>query len=155
MEIDMLSKAIMIAARAHVDQVDKGGHPYILHPLRVMKSVDGYETQQIAVLHDTVEDCPEITLNYLRQEGFTERVISGIACMTKIKGEPYEDYLCRVETNVDSIRVKLADLKDNSDITRLKGITDKDFERMKKYHKAFLRLNAKLNEIKTKIMVDK
>ena len=147
---NMLALAISVASVNHVDQIDKGGQPYILHPLRVMNSVTGFELKQIAVLHDVVEDCENITIESLRECGFSERVLLGIECLTKIEGESYEEYLIRVESNVDSIRVKLADLKDNSDITRLKGVTDKDFQRMKKYHKASLRLTQKLNEIKRK-----
>lgn len=144
----------MIASAAHINQVDKGGMPYILHPLRVMNSVEGDELKQIAVMHDIIEDTP-YTADDLRAEGFSERVVKGVVSMTKIKPEPYNTYLERVESNVDSIRVKLADFKDNSDITRLKGITDKDFERMKKYHVSFLRLTSKLNEIKEKMFTDK
>lgn len=151
---NMLAKAIMMASVAHIDQTDKGGNPYILHTLRVMNSLGGDELKQIGVMHDIVEDT-QMTLVGLKSAGFSERVVDGVDCMTKRLGEMNEEYLIRVESNVDSIRVKLADLKDNSDITRLKGIETKDFERMEKYHRSFVRLTKKLNEVKTKIMIDK
>jgi (p)ppGpp synthase/HD superfamily hydrolase len=141
---ELLSVAIQIAVEAHAGQFDKGGAPYILHPLKVMhytKSVDE-EIMAIAVLHDAVEDNKNITYSYLREMGMTERVISGIKCVTKIPGESYEEYKLKVKSNPDSILVKKADLRHNSDIRRLKGVSDKDIERIAKYHRFFLELEA-------------
>jgi (p)ppGpp synthase/HD superfamily hydrolase len=137
----MLAKAIDIASKAHLKQTDKAGKAYILHPLRLMFRLrtDDEELMQIAVLHDVIEDS-DWTLGELLDEGFTSRVISALQCLTHLPHEPYEDYIERIGNNIDAIYVKKEDLRDNSDITRLKGVTEKDLLRMQKYHKAFVRL---------------
>lgn len=147
----LLAKAIDIASTAHNKQFDKGGKPYILHPLRIMFNLktDDLELMMIAVLHDVVEDCKEWTIERLKKEGFTDRVINALTVLTHPKDEPYCDYIERVSTNIDAIIVKLEDLRDNSDITRLKGVSDSDFERTKKYHTSYLTLmEAKRNILK-------
>lgn len=145
---ELLSTAIQIAVEAHAGQFDKGGVPYILHPLKVMhytKSQDE-EIMAIAVLHDSVEDNKNITYSYLRERGLTERVISGIMCLTKVPGESYEEYKSKVKSNPDAVIVKKADLRHNSDIRRLKGVSDKDIERIAKYQRFFLELEATVNQ---------
>jgi (p)ppGpp synthase/HD superfamily hydrolase len=139
---NLLGLAISIAAEAHVNQVDKGGNPYILHPIRLMMRLrtDDHELMMIAVLHDVVEDSPEWTFGRLIDVGFSERVIDALRCLTHNHNESYDDYIERVCTNIDAIKVKKEDLRDNSDITRLKGISDKDLLRTRKYHRAFVRL---------------
>ena len=131
----MLNKAITIATRAHAGQVDKGGAPYILHPLRVMLS-RGNELERIcAVLHDTIEDS-EITFDVLRKEGFSEEVIAVLDCLTKLKGEKYEAFIERILTNITACQVKLADLCDNMNLSRIENPTEKDEARVKKYQEA-------------------
>jgi (p)ppGpp synthase/HD superfamily hydrolase len=134
----MLGKAIAIAAAAHADQTDSGGRPYILHALRVMTNLNttDEELMSIAVLHDVVEDT-HWTIEDLKNEGFSARVLNGVALLTHDDAEPYMDYVQRISASHDATRVKLADLKDNSDITRLRGVREKDIERMKRYHFAF------------------
>ena len=144
----MLSKAISIAAQSHEGVCDKGGRAYILHPMRVMMRLrtDDEALMMIAILHDVVEDDPVWTLEGLTEAGFDPREVGALDCLTHRENESYGDYVRRVATNEDAIRVKLEDLRDNSDITRLKGITGKDLKRMEKYHKSFLFLqNAKKN----------
>jgi (p)ppGpp synthase/HD superfamily hydrolase len=125
---------------------DKSGQPYILHLLKVMHycKTDDEELQCIALGHDFVEDIfPNDHLAgyaLLRREGFSERVIQGIRRMTKVEGETEEAYIAKVSESIDSITVKLADLRHNSDIRRLKGLREKDFERMQKYHRMYLKL---------------
>lgn len=131
----MLNKAIEIAARAHARQVDKGREPYILHPLRVMLSTKNELERICAVLHDVVEDS-EITFEDLRKEGFSEDVITVLDCLTKRKGESYDEFIDRVLKNETACRVKLADLHDNMDLTRIKDPTDEDIARIKKYREA-------------------
>ena len=133
----MLNKAIEIAAKAHNGQVDKGGNPYILHPLRVLNYCEsGSESIKIcAILHDVVEDT-DITLDDLRAEGFSEEVISALDCLTKKKDESYDDFISRVLTNEIACIVKNGDLADNMDLTRLPNPTAKDEERIKKYMEA-------------------
>src|SRR5690606_30718130 len=120
---------------------DKGGQPYVLHCLKVLhysKSEDE-ELQCIALGHDLIEDrYKTVTYQRLREMGFSERVIEGIRCLTKVPGESEEEYLAKVLSNPDAIRVKLADLRHNSDIRRLKGVTAKDLARIEKYHKMYL-----------------
>jgi (p)ppGpp synthase/HD superfamily hydrolase len=138
---EMLSLALMKATEWHFGQFDKGGNPYILHPLKVMYylKTDDEELQCIALLHDVVEDCG-VTYQELREMGLSERVIAGIKGMTKLPGETYDDAMNRIKSNPDSIKVKLCDLRHNSDIRRLKGVTEKDIKRIEKYHKMFLEL---------------
>lgn len=128
--------AIKIAAEAHLGQLDKGGQPYILHPIRVMQKMFSDEEKCVAVLHDVVEDNDNYSLLYLRTQGFTPTVMGCLDNLAKRKDEDYEYYLGRVAQHPISIRVKIADIKDNMDISRLKGIEQKDILRIKKYHRA-------------------
>lgn len=142
----MLATAIRLAAEAFEGSIDKGGKPYILHCLRVMNAVDqnDEELMCIAVLHDLIEDKGDkYTFEELRSVyGFSERVVNTIAVLTHDKNvSNYEEYIKYIGINKDAVAVKLADLKDNSDITRLKGLRKKDFDRMERYHKAFIYLN--------------
>lgn len=144
-ETIMLEKAIQIAVQAHTKQKDKAGKPYILHLLRVMNSGQT-ETERICgVLHDLVEDT-NYTFEDLQKEGFSDEVIEVLKCVTKINNESYEDFINRVLTNPVAIKVKLNDLKDNMDITRLSEIKSKDVERLNKYIKAYKRLKVKYDE---------
>jgi len=127
-----LEKAIEIAARAHAGQVDKGGAPYILHPLRLMLSVAGPEERMAAVLHDVVEDTP-ITPDDLRREGFSEMVVSAVIALSNQKGETRMDAARRLAPNPVARAVKLADLRDNMDLSRLPHPTDKDRARLREY----------------------
>lgn len=137
-----LAKAFSIVAVAFAGVFDKGGKPYFEHCYRVMMNLntDDVELKIIAILHDLIEDT-EWTIELLRKEGFTERVLEGLALMTRDHGDPsdeaYEAYIIKIGTNYDTIRVKKADLKDNSDVTRLKGVREKDLQRICKYAKAF------------------
>lgn len=140
---NMLALAISIASQAFEAKIDKLGKPYILHCLRVMMNVDEMdpELQQMAVLHDVVEDCPQWTINDLRKLGFSERVLKGVELLTHKYGDSYDLYIRQISHSVDATRVKLADLRDNSDITRLKGLTKVDFDRLEKYHRAYTYLS--------------
>ena len=134
----MLNRAIEIAAKAHAGQVDKGGHPYIMHPLRMMLNFcdENDETAMIcAVLHDVVEDT-EVTFEDLRAEGFSDEVITALDCLTKREGECYDDFIGRILTNIIACKVKYGDLADNSNLARIPNPTAKDRERIVKYNKA-------------------
>lgn len=144
-----LSHMLILATQRHDGQFDKGGNPYILHPLKVMHylKTDDPELQCIALGHDLIEDtfsCVRDGVGFLRSRGFSERVINGIAALTKVNGESYEHYKDRVKANPDAVRVKMADLRHNSDIRRLKGVTEKDIERIRRYHEFYLELKASL-----------
>lgn len=143
---EMLGAMLVLATNAHAGQFDKGGNPYILHPLRVMSFLkdSDEELQCIALGHDVIEDT-NTTWEDLRLVGMSERVITGIAALTKMPGQSYEDYKQGVFANIDAMKVKLCDLRHNTDIRRLKGIRDKDIERMVKYQKFYLEIQSRLD----------
>jgi (p)ppGpp synthase/HD superfamily hydrolase len=130
-----LSKAIAFAAEKHVGQYDKGGIPYICHPLAVMISLntEDQELMAIAVLHDVVEDCKVSYDQLWLTCGFTKRIIEGVRGMTKIDGETVNENLLRMMKNSDVVDVKIKDLNHNMQPSRLKGFTEKDCIRMNKY----------------------
>lgn len=136
---------LSLAVSRHDGQFDRGGSPYILHPLKVMHylKTEDEELMCIAVGHDLIEDTfrsVEDGLNALKYHGFTDRVINGIMALTKIPGETYDMYRAKVRANDDAIEVKLCDLRHNSDIRRLKGIRDQDIARIEKYHRFYVEL---------------
>ena len=135
-----LERAIKIATEAHRGQVDKAGNDYILHPLRVMELGNSLEEKIVGILHDVVEDT-DWTFERLADEGFSPIVLDALRCVTKLsENEPYDHFISRVQANPLAIAVKLNDLSDNMDIRRLKTLTEKDFIRLQKYHKAYWRL---------------
>ncbi|WP_458408140.1 GTP pyrophosphokinase [Anaerotignum sp.] len=139
----MLEKAVKLAEKAHQGQVDKGGHPYILHPKRVMERCET-ETEKItAMLHDVLEDS-DYTLENLREEGFSEEILEALVCLTHQKGEGYMAYIERICCNPLAARVKCADLQDNMDLSRIPHPTEKDFRRLEKYKKAKARIDEVL-----------
>lgn len=137
----MLSAAISFAAECHKNQFDKGGMPYILHPLKVMYylKTEDLELMCIAVLHDVIEDC-HVTSLQLRDIGMSERVISGVIAMTRSHKESDEDKFNRLAANKDAVKVKLCDLRHNMDARRLKGNEEKDSKRMDAYCKLYWKL---------------
>lgn len=145
----LLANALVLATNAHAGQFDKGGLPYILHPLKVMHYLksDDEELQCVAILHDVIEDT-KTTYEDLMGIGMTDRVVSAVMALTKQPGFTAQQYKNRVFANVDAMRVKLADLRHNTDIRRLKGVTDKDVERTAKYHLFYSEILQKLKEVK-------
>jgi (p)ppGpp synthase/HD superfamily hydrolase len=143
---EMLGRMLVLVTNAHAGQYDKGGHPYILHPLKVMHYLksDDEELQCIALGHDVIEDT-KVTYQELRETGISERVIKGIAALTKLPGETLEEYKERVFANRDAMRVKQSDLRHNTDIRRLKGLTDKDIARTAKYHQFYVEICQRLD----------
>ena len=129
----MLARAIYIAFEAHKGQFDKSGQPYIRHPMRVMERMDTEYRRMVAVLHDVVEDCEDWTLQRLLDEGFPQEVVDGVDAITKRAGEHNDDYIRRVYDNSLARSVKLADIEDNLDMTRMPGLSDKDHRRIDKY----------------------
>lgn len=130
-----LERAIAIAAEAHRGQTDQAGAPYILHPLRVMLSLNSLEERIVGVLHDVVEDS-DWTFDALAAEGFSDHVVEALRAVTRLDGEDYQDFVRRASRNPIGAKVKFADLTDNSDMTRIKNPTDKDFKRLEKYRRA-------------------
>ena len=156
---EMLSKAILIATQAHAGQFDKGGKPYILHPLTVLHKVGqvSEEVQAIAVLHDVVEDCTgkiiyvdgqQVTISFamLAEQGMTAGVVEGVRALTKMPGQTYEEYQQAVLGNHSAMLVKLEDLRTNSDLRRMKNktITEKDVQRVAKYMAFYALISSKL-----------
>ena len=132
---NQLAKAIQIASKAHENQVDKANKPYILHPLRLMMKFENIDEQIVAVLHDVIEDS-DTTLSDMRNAGFSEEIVSAIDALTKKPGMEYQSYLENISKRSLARNVKIEDIKDNLNLTRLKDINDKDLERAKKYHNA-------------------
>ena len=130
-----VERAIALAAVAHEGQIDKAGAPYILHVLRVMLRLQTPEERMAAALHDIVEDCGW-TLDRLRAEGFPEEVVLGVDAVTRRETETYEEFVLRAKGHPIGRRVKMADLEDNSDLTRLPTITERDQARLEKYRRA-------------------
>ena len=143
---EMLGKMLVIATNAHGGQFDRGGNPYILHPLKVMHylKTDDEELMCIALGHDVIEDT-DVTYQDLMDAGMSNRVIDGIKSLTKMPGQTYAEYKQAVFANNDAMIVKSADLRHNTDIRRLKGVTEKDIERTAKYHTFYLEIQSKLS----------
>lgn len=140
-----LSKAIALASKEFDGRLDKGGSPYILHCLYVMYNCNSTneDTLVAAVLHDLIEDT-QINESDLITKGFTINSVKIILKVTHEKDETYDDYIKKVSTCPEATKIKLADLKHNSDITRLKGLRERDFRRLEKYCRAFSYLRKKL-----------
>ena len=134
-----LEKSIIIAAQAHQGQEDKGGDPYILHPLKMMFRMTSDTERMVAILHDVVEDT-DWTFDDLEEEGFPAEVLEAVDCLTRRDGESYEEFIKRVNTNPIARQVKIADLEDNMDIKRISNLTCKDMKRFMKYHQAWFAL---------------
>jgi hypothetical protein len=127
--------AITLALLAHRGQRDKAGSPYLLHPLRVMLRFRSEPEQMAAVLHDVVEDSP-CTLQQLRAWGYPEEVVQAVDCLTRREGETYDQFIERILPHPLARRVKIADLEDNLDLTRIADPQQQDRDRMERYRKA-------------------
>ncbi|MGO8670199.1 MAG: hypothetical protein ACLQVD_02360 [Capsulimonadaceae bacterium] len=141
----LLGRAARIAATAHEGQFDKAGRTYILHPIRLMTKASTDDERIVALLHDVVEDGEGWTLDRLRAEGFPDHIVATVDCLTARDGESYPDFISRVLENQLAIRVKLLDIEDNLDLTRLPEFGVEDAARVEKYHAAYRRLKAALD----------
>ena len=131
---DLTKKALKISFDAHKDQVDKSGMPYVYHPFHLAEQMDDEYSTCVALLHDVVEDT-DTTLDDLAKI-FPKEVTDAIALMTHDDSVPYLEYVKTIKSNPIASKVKLADLKHNSDLTRLDTVDDKALERVEKYKKA-------------------
>lgn len=151
-----LEKAISIAALAHEGVRDKAGSPYVLHPLRVMAQMKTDEERIVAVLHDVVEDTGW-TFDRLAAEGFGPSVLDALRSVTKrpededgpndgpdVKLERYLAFIARAAAHPIGRKVKLADLADNMDLSRIASPTQRDLRRLEKYRRAFDFLQAQV-----------
>ena len=137
----MIDIALAIAKKAHAGQVDKAGIDYIQHPLYVASQVKTEQEKAVALLHDVIEDS-DVTADDLLASGLSNEVVTAVQILTKKKGQSYQEYLEKVKSNNLARIVKLADLKHNSDLSRLKSVTNADYERVKKYKNAIRYLST-------------
>ncbi len=128
-------KAMKLCFEAHKDQKDKSGLPYVFHPFHVAEQMPDEKTTIVALLHDVIEDTP-YSLQDLRDMGFEQDVLDALALMTHDKNVPYMDYVARIKSNPIARTVKLADLRHNSDLTRLDEVSDADLKRIEIYKNA-------------------
>lgn len=136
-----LERAIEIAVSAHKGQLDKGGNPYILHPLNVMMALDSEDERIVGVLHDVVEDNEAWTFERLEIEEFSISVIEALKSVTKLsENEDYDDFITRCIANRIGKKVKVADLRHNLDIRRIDKIGERDIDRLNKYKRALARI---------------
>lgn len=136
----MTKKALGLCFDAHKDQLDKSGLPYVFHPFHLAEQMETEETVIVALLHDVVEDT-DYTLDDLKEEGFSPAVLEAIRLMTHQKGVPYMDYVAEIGKNPIARKVKLADLRHNSNLSRLNEIDEKAHKRLEKYLPALVYLN--------------
>ncbi len=132
---ELTKKAMKLCFEKHKVQVDKCGIPYPFHPFHVAESMDDEYSTCVALLHDIIEDT-DVTDKDLLNMGFPTLVVDAIKMMTHDDSVPYLDYVRLLKENEICRKVKLADLKHNSDLSRLDNVTDKDLERIEKYKKA-------------------
>ncbi len=137
----LTKKAMEICYRAHDGQLDKGGIPYVFHPLHLAEQMDDEYSTCVALLHDVMEDgC--VKSSELYESGFPNEIVDAVELLTRRDKEPYMEYVERIKENCLAVKVKLADLEHNSDMSRLKQITGHDIERKEKYEKAIKLLNS-------------
>ena len=139
---ELLALAYMLSASAHLNQRDKGGRPYIEHPMRL--AGEFYESTEkiVALLHDVIEDAPEfLTLVTLEELGYPDHILRALDALTHRECEEYTDYIARVNQDPLAWRIKVADLYDNLDMSRLpQPLTEWDIARNAKYHAALKQL---------------
>ncbi len=131
----LINKTLAFIYNAHAGAFDKCGVPYVFHPLTVASNMDDENSTLLALLHDVVEDT-EYTFEDIKALGIPDEVIEGLKLLTHDKDEDYFSYVTKIKQNPLATKVKLADLKHNSDLSRMEKVTDYDLERVKKYNKA-------------------
>ena len=127
--------ALKLCFEAHKEQVDKSGMPYVFHPFHLAEQMNTEETTIVALLHDLVEDT-DYTIEALVDMGFDKSITDAIALMTHADNVAYMEYVRAIKYNPIAKTVKLADLKHNSDLTRLETVDEKALSRREKYLKA-------------------
>lgn len=132
---DLTKKALCLCFEAHKDQVDKSGLPYVFHPFHIAEQMPDELTTVTALLHDVVEDTP-YTFSSLAEMGFPPEVLAALQLLTHDDDTPYLSYVARLKENPIARSVKLADLRHNSDLTRLDHVDEKALARVEKYRKA-------------------
>lgn len=138
-------RALMLCFQAHKEQNDKSGMPYVFHPFHLAEQMDTEEATIVALLHDIVEDT-DFTLEDLSEMGYPPAVIDALALMTHDPSVPYMDYVKKISGNALATKVKLADLRHNSDLSRLDVVDDRAIARVKKYAEAIALLESVARE---------
>ena len=134
--LPLFERALTLAAMMHAGQEDKGGQPYVMHVIRVMMELKEPELKVAALLHDLLEDT-DLTAEDLLSYGFSEEITGIVTLLSREPEEEYMDYIRRLSRDEKAIRIKLSDLKDNQNRTRLKESPSReDLKRMDKYHLA-------------------
>lgn len=137
-----LDDAIKLAHEKHEGQVDKGGWPYIYHPLKVMSGCTTLESMIVGVLHDVIEDT-DVTIDYFVDNGYSEDIIEALIAITRAPGESYNQYISRVSTSEIAIEVKICDLTHNLDLSRLPSYpnsTKRELDNARKYESTLNKL---------------
>ena len=132
---DLTKKALCLCFEAHKDQVDKSGLPYVFHPFHIAEQMPNELTTVTALLHDVVEDTP-YTFSSLAEMGFPPEVLAALQLLTHDDDTPYLSYVARLKENPIARSVKLADLRHNSDLSRLNTVDDQALQRAQKYRQA-------------------
>ena len=132
---ELTKKALKLCFEAHKEQVDKSGMPYVFHPFHLAEQMTEEATTVVALLHDVVEDT-DISFENLEIQGFSDEILNALKLLTHDKSIPYMDYVAEIKKNIIATKVKLADLKHNSDLTRLSVVDEKALKRKEKYEKA-------------------
>ena len=132
---NMTKKALKLSFEAHKDQIDKSGMPYVYHPFHLAEQMKDENTTIVALLHDVVEDT-DITIDDIRKMGFNEEVCEALKLMTHDDNVPYIEYVKKLKSNPIAKTVKIADLKHNSDLTRLDTVDEKALKHVEKYKRA-------------------
>ena len=132
---ELTKKALKLSFEAHKDQLDKSGIPYVYHPFHLAEQMETEDAVVVALLHDVVEDTV-YTLDDIRAMGFPERIVKSLALMTHDKSVPYMEYVKKIKSDPVAKAVKLADLRHNSDLSRLDYVDERALERIEKYKKA-------------------
>jgi (p)ppGpp synthase/HD superfamily hydrolase len=140
--VPTLDDAIALAIRVHQNQTDRGGAPYILHPLRVMLRMVSDVEKTVAILHDVVEKGP-VTLDGLRAAGYDVEVVRAIDALTRREGETYQELVERAEADALACKVKIADLEDHLDLRWSRELEVRDVERLNRYRAAWLYLTKR------------
>ncbi|MBQ8109870.1 MAG: HD domain-containing protein [Clostridia bacterium] len=135
-----VAAARALAERLHEGQTDKAGLPYITHPQRVASRLEDPEAQVVGWLHDTVEDTA-LTLKEVEAR-FGPETAAAVDAVSRREGEAWPDYIMRVRANPVARRVKISDLIDNSNLSRIPRVTMKDVRRQAKYNQALEALLA-------------
>ena len=130
----MIKTAMKIAFDAHKEQVDKVGLPYIYHPIHLAEQMSDEVSICVALLHDVVEDS-DITFDDLCEQGISNEVIATLRLLSHGDDVQYMDYIQNIKDSGDAVAVsiKLADLKHNSNVSRLDRVDEKDLIRREKY----------------------